>query len=333
MPPLPRSLGVSLFAAAALAASLSAFADELRVGEDEEFWTPSEAANYAKAGDTIVIREGRYEDCAVWRANDLVIRAEGEGAEIHGQVCQKKALWVTRGHGITIENITFTGAKAPDGNGAGIRAEGRDLTVRNSRFVDNQGAILGIERPRSEVIIEGSTFLRNGQCERGCAHAIYFNEIALLRIVDSEFRETRVTHNIKSQARRTEVIDSIIVDGDNGSSSYAVDLSFGGDAEIRGNRIHKGKNSDNQKAAVAVAAQGARYNTHRILLADNSFESDAPGSAALVYNFDPDRIDKETIILRNNKISGNAKALEGPGTVEGACMWSWLPVFGSKLCE
>ena len=43
---------------------------------------------------------------------------------------------------ITIRNLTLTRARVADFNGAGIRAEGGDLTIEHVRFIDDQDGIL-----------------------------------------------------------------------------------------------------------------------------------------------------------------------------------------------
>src|SRR5262249_34957363 len=51
----------------------------LNVGPGQTYKTPSEAAAIAHDGDHIDIRPGRYVDCAIWKANDLVIEGTAPG--------------------------------------------------------------------------------------------------------------------------------------------------------------------------------------------------------------------------------------------------------------
>jgi hypothetical protein len=53
-----------------------------------------------------------------------------------------KGIWVISGNDTVVENIEFSGAAVPDANGAGIRFEGVNLTVRNCYFHHNQNGIL-----------------------------------------------------------------------------------------------------------------------------------------------------------------------------------------------
>ena len=109
-----------------------------------------------------------------------------------------------------METVTFSRARVPDQNGAGIRAEGKNLTVRNSRFYDNENGILAGTVEGSTILIEGSVFERNGKCAANCAHGVYVNQIARLKVVNSIFRAQRVGHHVKSGALALEVIGSTI---------------------------------------------------------------------------------------------------------------------------
>ena len=72
-------------------------AENLDVGPGRAFHTPSAAAAAARQGDVIRIAPGTYEDCAVWRADGLVI--EGEDAErvvIGNRTCLGKGVFRRR---------------------------------------------------------------------------------------------------------------------------------------------------------------------------------------------------------------------------------------------
>ena len=124
--------------------AVPAVAATLEVGPDKPMKQPSEAAAAAADGDHILIAPGEYFDCAVWRANKLVIEGTGkpEDTVITDKTCNGKGLFLTDGEDITIRNLTLTRARVPDGNGAGIRMEAGNLTVEHVRFVNNQNGIL-----------------------------------------------------------------------------------------------------------------------------------------------------------------------------------------------
>ena len=192
-------------AAFGLVASLAACAvgggNVLEVGPTQRLKLPSQAAAAAGAGDIIRIAPGDYTDCAVWRANRLTIEATGEGAVLADKTCAGKGIFVIAGNDITVRNLTFARAAVPDRNGAGIRAEGRNLTVEHSKFIDNENGILANPKAGSTIRIVDSEFRGNAKCEAQCAHGIYVNAIDRLEIEHSRFIDQHIGHHIKSRAR------------------------------------------------------------------------------------------------------------------------------------
>lgn len=287
-------------------------AETLRVGPGERFATPSAAARAARDGDTVLIAPGTYRDCAQWRAAGLTIAAMPGGAvEITGPVCGDKALFVTVGPRISITGIGFRGAVSTAGNGAGIRMEGADLTVRNSRFIDNQNGILtSANIPQARLLIEDSQFRGNGALLAECAHGLYAGRLALVTIRRTRFEDTRVCHHVKSRAARTEIIDSVIADGDDRLSSYLVDIPNGGDLLLRNSELRKGPRAENTEAAVVIGAEGVTHPTGRLEIFGNRFANLMPRGTVFVRNRSTTPAE-----LQANTISGQVTVLEGPGTV------------------
>ncbi len=203
--------------AATVAGPIAAAAATLQVGPGQSFAEPSQAVARAHDGDTIAISPGQYFDCAVVRQSHLTIEGVGEGAVLTDKPCQGKALLVIDGKDVTIRNLTLQRARVPDGNGAGIRAEGGDLSVENTRFINNQNGILSASNPEATIRILGSTFIGNGVCTSNCAHAVYVNHIKLLDVERSRFIGTHQGHAIKSRALTTRVIGCDIEDGPDGT--------------------------------------------------------------------------------------------------------------------
>ena len=127
----------ALLAAAVCVWTFPLPARTLDVGRDHRFKLPSEAVAAARDGDTIEIYPGQYFDCAIVRQSNIIIQGKGAGVVMTDTTCGGKAILVTAGDNITIRNLTLQRARGPYRNGAGVRAEGGDLTVENSRFVDN----------------------------------------------------------------------------------------------------------------------------------------------------------------------------------------------------
>lgn len=300
----------TLLTATLLLLSSMASAKTLEVGADKPFKMPSEAASVAIAGDTIEIDPGEYVDCAVWSARSLTIEGRGSGAVIADKACEGKALFVTRGDDIKIRNLTFTRARVPDQNGAGIRSEGQNLTIEHSRFIDNQNGILAGDSPQSRIFISNSEFLRNGVCAPVCAHGIYIGHIELLHVERSKFMETREGHQIKSRALRTELIGNEIADGPNGTASYLVDIPNGGSLIMENNVLEKGPASSNHSAAVVIGAEGVTQQTIELKFAGNQFANDATDPTVFVKN-----ITATEAAIIGNSLKGKIIPLSGDGVV------------------
>ena len=164
--------------------------DTLKVGPTQTYKMPSAAAAVAKNGDHIEIEPGQYFDCAVWRADNLVIEAIGSGVVITDKTCDGMGLFVIWGNNTTVRNLTLTRSRVPDSNGAGIRLVKGSLTVDRVKFIDNQNGILGGE-PGTTVTIRNSDFDKNGTCVGACAHGVYIGQVDLLRVENSHFTGTR----------------------------------------------------------------------------------------------------------------------------------------------
>lgn len=282
----------------------------LEVGPGKAYAMPSQAAMKTKDGDHVEIAPGEYFDCAVWRANNLVIEGAGPGVVITDKTCMGKGLFVIIGNDVTVRNLTLQRARVPDGNGAGIRQEGRNLIVDGVKFINNQNGILGNPKADSTVIIRNSDFKQNGSCAGACAHGIYMSDLMLLRVEHSRFFETREGHHIKSRAQLTEVIGCDISDGPNGNSSYLIDVPNGGSVIVRDNKLEKGPKTENRTTAIAIGEEGVTQPTKEILIENNTLKNDGEYQTLFVWN-----LTATAAILRGNKLIGLVVAIKGDGEV------------------
>jgi hypothetical protein len=293
----------------ALPTALSAQPRILEVGPDRAFRMPSAAAAAARQGDVIRIAAGTYEDCAVWRADGLVIEGSDAGSVVIGsRTCLGKGVFVVSGSDVTVRGVTLRGARSPDANGAGIRGEGVNLTVEGVRFLDNENGILFAGVQRGMLLVRDSTFIGNGSCERACGHGIYTGALELLRVERSRFLATREGHHVKSRALRTEVLDCNIEDGPEGTASYLIDVPNGGAVLLRGNRLSKGPRSGNRSTAISIGAEGVDRPTPGISIESNVFTLEGSYHTVFVTNFTatPAR-------LRGNSLPRTVTPLRGDG--------------------
>ena len=273
--PIPATL--ALLAALASGAAPAA-ARVLEAGPGKLYALPSAAIAQARAGDTVRIAPGTYADCATIAQDKLTVEGDGPGARLAGKACAGKAILVVSGKDVAIRNLTLSGARVPDRNGAGIRAEGGNLTIENVRFEDNENGLMTAAIPGARIAVLGSTFAGNGKCEPVCAHAIYAGRISALRVERSRFEATKDGHHIKSRAALTEILDTDIDDGPAGTASYLVELPNGGDLVLAGSRLRKGPRAANKTAIVSIGAEGASNATLSLRISGNTASNAlAPG--------------------------------------------------------
>lgn len=121
-----------------------------------------DAINSLGEGDgTIRVAPGTWHDCGVQPHGNVAYIAAIPGQSIFdGKVCEEKAALVMRGQSMRVEGLIFQNMRAFDANGAGIRLERGDLTVRDAWFRDSEQGILSANFPAGHVVIEQSTLDR-----------------------------------------------------------------------------------------------------------------------------------------------------------------------------
>ncbi|HYL49887.1 MAG TPA: right-handed parallel beta-helix repeat-containing protein [Stellaceae bacterium] len=247
----------------------------LHVGPSRALKVPSQAAHEAKDGDVIEIDAADYRgDVAVWNQNDIVIRGVGGRPHLYadGDAAQGKAIWVTHGDKIRIENIEFSGCKVADGNGASIRAEGAGLTLVNAYIHDNEDGILSAPNPKSDIVIENSEFAHNGTTS-GSTHGIYIGQVRNFVLRGSYFHDTVTGHHVKTRALNNYILYNRIMDYPEGTASYSIDVSNGGRTYVIGNLIEKGPRAENY-AMIAYAMEGPTNPLQELYVVGNTMVMD-----------------------------------------------------------
>lgn len=303
---------------ALVAGSASAHAATIEVGAGKKYRTLAAAAAAARNGDTVIIYPGLYTAGAVWRDSNLTIR-QPRGtppgkAIIRGAVIGK-GIFVTQGANITVDGLRFEYAKVSSANGAGIRAEGKNLTVRNSYFYKNQTGILATpsSRVRGTLRVENSTFNGNGT-KTGQAHSLYANHLDKVIVTGSKFSAGSVGHYIKSRAYSTEVTGNVI-DDSYGKASYLIDLPWGGAAKIANNILIKGANASNCCTAIALGFEGSKNPIGPISVTGNRFTNKRASTVSFVNNRTRTPATLEDNML--TKRAGRIIPLRGSGSVDG----------------
>ncbi|MCB9579681.1 MAG: hypothetical protein H6717_21810 [Polyangiaceae bacterium] len=266
-------LGVCL-----LFASGSAAAATRSVGPGKQYATPCAAVAAASDGDVIEIdAAGNYDGdvCAI-NKNQLTLKGVNGRAKIDaaGQNAQGKAIWVISGNDVTVENIELTGATVQDQNGAGIRQEGANLTVRHCYFHDNENGILAGDNPNSEILIEYSEFDHNGYGD-GYSHNLYINHVKKLTFQYNWSHRAKIGHLFKSRAAETHVLYNRLTGEGDGTQSYEIDVPNGGKTYVIGNLVEQGPQTDNPNM-LAYQEEGANAAnpSHELFVINNTFVND-----------------------------------------------------------
>ncbi|MGB9611117.1 MAG: right-handed parallel beta-helix repeat-containing protein [Bryobacteraceae bacterium] len=254
------------------------------VGPGQRYRTPCEAIRAAADGDVVEIdAAGDYtgDVCAFSPARLTLRGAHGRPRlEAGGRVAASKAIWVIGGGEVTVENIEFSGARSADRNGAGIRFEGRRLTVRNCVFRRNENGILTSNDPESSLLVEYSEFDSNGHGD-GYSHNIYVGRIAEFTMQFCWSHDAREGHLVKSRAAVTNLLYNYFDTGA-GTGSYEVNLPENGAGLLLGNLIVQ-RGSTHNPAVLAAGEEAAAPRAETSLrVVHNTFVNLGPASAVFV---------------------------------------------------
>ena len=274
--PLPcRRSALSAAAISALMFSSLASAGTLSVGPGKTYSTPCRAFAAAKNNDIVEIdASGSYvgDVCGVY-PNNLTIRGVNGRPKINanGANSMGKGTWVVSGVGTVIENVEMFGAMVPDRNGAAIRLDGRDLTLRGSYLHDNENGILTNNDGVTNVVIENSEFANNGYGD-GYSHNLYIGHVNSLVFRNSYSHDAKVGHNLKSRANTNTIVYSRFSSSVY-KPSYEIDLPNAGTSYIIGNVIQQPAGNNNP-ALVAYGEEGASNTGHDLYVVNNTFLND-----------------------------------------------------------
>jgi len=286
-----------------------------QVGPTRTYLVPSAVSNLVADGDTVEIDAGLYTgDVAKWVANYLIIKSVGGGyahLEAAGNHAEGKAIWVIKGAYCTVEGIEFSGCQVPDHNGAGIRQEGLNLTLRNCYFHHNEMGILTSNDGMSNFLFESCEFSFNGYGD-GYSHNVYVGNVLSLQMRYCYSHDAHIGHLVKSRARHNYLLYNRFT-GENGDGSYEVDLPNGGEAFLIGNLIEQSPNSQNG-GIISFGLENQSHPEQRIILSHNTIVNDRFDGRFLQFSNAT-----EHVIIYNNLILGPGTLLQGsPATLDSS---------------
>lgn len=301
---------VSCVAGGAVVASLlvagAARAETRTVGPGKTYAKPCAAIAAAVAGDVIEVdAAGSYDgDHCSWSTDNLTVRGVGGRAKIDAgkspaNVSGGKGIFVITAPNATVESFELAGAAVGDKNGAGIRHQGTNLTVRNCYFHDNENGVLGSPIPdgTGTVLVEASELANNGAGD-GYSHNIYLGKYAKFTLRNSYTHGAKVGHLIKSRALQNEILSNRITDEAGTTASYEINLPNAGLSFIIGNLIEQSAETGNP-AIIDYASEPAGNNPdHRLFVVNNTIVN-TRGSGTFVQT-----TVAEPAVLMNNIFAG-----------------------------
>ena len=308
-------------------------AKTIHVGPGKQFKRLSQAMSVVRNNDTILIdpRTNLSGDTCQIRANNVTIRglARDRLARFVAprSIPNRKAIFVVSGNDVTIENIEFTGARVRDKNGAGIRAEGRNLTVRNCRFHNCENGILATPAPgRGGVVtIEHCEFSHCGL--DGLSHNLYINNADKLIFQFNHSHHARVGHLLKSRARENVIQYNFITDANDGTSSYVVNLPNGGRGVLIGNIIYQGPHARN-KTMIAYGEEGIRHRNSSLTLINNTLINRRRGGIFISVRKTPPAFQ---LTARNNIFAGGGQITNAAKHVMSGNFSEGAPLFTNPV--
>ncbi|MES2831877.1 MAG: hypothetical protein V4695_07795 [Pseudomonadota bacterium] len=273
--------------------ALNATAAIRSVGPGKSFSTPCSAISGAANGDIIEITGNNTysgDVCGIY-ANNLTIRGVNGRPKIDaaGRNAMGKGTWVVIGNDVVIENVEMYGARVPDKNGAALRLEGTNFTLRGSFLHDNENGILSGVNTNSNILIETSEFGYNG-LGTGFTHNVYIGQTGSLTFRYNYSHDANVGHNLKTRAIRNMIAYnrfSSTPSGQpnttsNGQPSYEVDIPNAGTAVVIGNIIQQHAGNSNP-ALLAFGEEGANNPGQDLYVINNTFLNDDSSRGTFIF--------------------------------------------------
>lgn len=243
-----------------------------------EFSDLKSALDVLRDGDTLELGAGVYKTPLIIRKNGITVVGRGH-VIFDGAVAGGKGAIVIKGNSATIDNIECKGVKVPDQNGACVRLEGGNLILNHVYFHDSEQGLLTGKQPEL-VKIKDSRFELLGR--NGKSHGIYVGVGGELYIEDSLFiAAVDQGHEIKSRARVTEILRSVVASLSS-DSSRLIDIPNGGIVSIRDSILEKGPGSVNSDL-IGYGLESYKHKSNYVELKNNVVIMERKGRNNLLH--------------------------------------------------
>ena len=281
--------------------TFSAFSEQVFV-DGVEFQSLQEAKSAIKDGSQIYLKAGIYTKGIYIKANNINIIGEKnvifDDAAING-----KAALVLTGDNVLVESIECRNMHVRDKNGACIRFEGKNLTLRDIYAHDSQSGVM-TSRNNGFVNIEHSKFERLGGkgTGRGYAHGVYIKAKELY-INNSIFLSTKGEGTAVKSRSESTIIENSIIASLEAKDSRLIDVSNKGELIIKNSILQQGNHSSNsQLIGYGLEGGESEYKKNRIDVRDNLFLLDRK-SANVIIKYK--NVSEKNVQITNNLLIGD----------------------------
>lgn len=251
-------------------------------------------------GGIVRIEPGVYrEGGTLKKEKERVLIIGAPGVVFDGVAVGGKAAFVIQADDVTIDNIECRNIKVGSRNGACVRHESGNLTLKNVRFIDNENGILTWGES-NKILIEDSEFIGNGKAGR--AHGIYVSGAKQLIVRRSQILGSRDQgHGIKSRAEYTLIENSVVASLE-GDDSYLIDIPGGGTAVIRNSLLVEGANTVNW-SIVSFGVETQTFERNSLKMEKNVIVTDREGGSEFINlheDMPPPELNSNVIVGRIN---------------------------------
>lgn len=223
-------------------------AEPLWVGTGHPYATITDAFEEAHAGDTIYIETALYlNDTIAWWQDDLVIEGipntDGTLPRIQttGVTTDDAGIWIFYGDNIVVRNLQFSNAISQEyHDGAGIVFGGQDIQIDSCVFLNNQRGVVVYDNIDSDVRIAHCEFGYNQSTEQLRNHHILVGKVRSFTLSFSYLHHVDSGHHVFSNAAKTQIFYNRIMDENEGSSAFLINVDKGGETYIVGNVLMSG---------------------------------------------------------------------------------------------
>lgn len=230
-------------------------------------------------GGIVRIEPGTYTEGATLKeGKDGVLISGAPGVVFDGAVTGGKGTFIIQSDNVTIDSIECRNVEVRDRNGACVRLESGDLTLRNVNFSNNENGLLTWDRA-NKILVEDSLFEGNGKAGR--AHGLYISGaqqviVRRSRIIGSKDEG----HGLKARTRYLLVENSVVASLE-GNDSYLIDIPNGGSAVIRNSLLVEGANTANW-FILSFGVEGMQFDRNSLKLEKNIIVTDRDGGSQFI---------------------------------------------------